>query len=82
VTPPRIPPLPAEDAAPELRPVFDGFVKERGKVPNMFRTMALLPQHTATVAAHFRTVMGQGTVPGLLKELLWVRISHRNGCRY
>jgi AhpD family alkylhydroperoxidase len=27
-------------------------------------------------------VMNEGTVPPLLKELLWVRISHLNRCRY
>jgi AhpD family alkylhydroperoxidase len=26
--------------------------------------------------------MGEGTVPPGLKELLWVRISHLNRCRY
>jgi AhpD family alkylhydroperoxidase len=26
--------------------------------------------------------MNEGTVPQLLKELLWVRISHHNRCRY
>jgi hypothetical protein len=32
--------------------------------------------------AHFRTVMNDGTVPVLLKELLSVRVSHHNHCRY
>jgi len=27
-------------------------------------------------------VMNEGSVPPLLKELLWVRISHLNACRY
>lgn len=48
----------------------------------MFRTLAVRPRHLQTAIAHFRTVMNEGTVPALLKELLWVRISHHNGCRY
>jgi AhpD family alkylhydroperoxidase len=57
-------------------------MKERGNIPNMFRTVAIRPKHLQTMIAHFRTVMNEGTVPPLLKELLWVRISHLNQCRY
>src|SRR5438094_636030 len=79
---PRIKPL-APDAAPaEVRPIFETYLQERGNIPNMFRTVALRPNHLRTVIAHFRTVMNEGTVPPLLKELLWVRISHLNRCRY
>ena len=79
---PRIPPLPPQQAAPEVRPIFETYLRERGNVPNMFRTVALRPSHLRTMIAHFRTVMNEGTVPRLLKELLWVRISHLNQCRY
>jgi hypothetical protein len=82
MTKPRIAPLTPDQAAPEVRPIFETYLKERGNVPNMFRTVALRPSHLRTMIAHFRTVMNEGTVPPLLKELLWVRISHRNGCRY
>ncbi|HUK21310.1 MAG TPA: hypothetical protein VLV45_07110 [Gemmatimonadales bacterium] len=79
---PRIPPL-APDAAPEdVRPIFETYLRERGNVPNMFRTVAIRPLHLQTMIAHFRTVMNEGTVPALLKELLWVRLSHVNHCRY
>jgi hypothetical protein len=79
---PRIKPLAPAEAAPEVRPILDTYLKERGNIPNMFRTVALRPGHLRTMIAHFRTVMGEGTVPPLLKELLWVRISHLNRCRY
>lgn len=82
MTEPRIPPLAPDQAAPEVRPLFDTYLKERGNVPNMFRTVALRPDHLRTLVAHFRTVMSVGTVSPLLKELLWVRISHLNRCRY
>jgi hypothetical protein len=82
MTTPRISPLTPEQAAPDVRPIFDTYLRERGNIPNMFRTVALRPAHLRTMIAHFRTVMNEGTVPPLLKELLWVRISHLNRCRY
>jgi len=79
---PRIQPPVPDEAAPEVRPIFATYLKERGNIPNMFRTVALRPNHLRTLVAHFRTVMSEGTVPPLLKELLWVRIAHLNRCRY
>src|SRR5437870_5599638 len=63
-------------------PIFETYLRERGNIPNMFRTVALRPEHLRSLIAHFRTVMNEGTVLTVLKELLWVRISHLNGCRY
>ncbi len=82
MTGPRLKPLTPDDASPEIRPIFDAYLKERGNVPNMFRTVAVRPKHLQTMIAHFRAVMNEGTVPALLKELLWVRVSHLNQCRY
>lgn len=82
MTTPRIRPLAPEEAASEVRTIFETYLRERGNVPNMFRTVALRPAHLRTMIAHFRTVMNEGTVPAGLKELLWVRISHLNQCRY
>ena len=78
----RITPLAPDQAPPEVAPIFETYRKERGNIPNMFRTVALRPNHLRTMIAHFRTVMNEGTVPRLLKELLWVLISNLNGCRY
>ncbi len=79
---PRLRPLDPADATPEVRDVFEVYLRERGNVPNMFRTAARRPAHLLTMLAHFRTVMNEGTVPRLLKELLAVRVSHLNACRY
>lgn len=79
---PRIAPLTPAQAVPDVRPIFETYLRERGNIPNMFRTVALRPAYLRTMIAHFRTVMNEGTVPPLLKELLWVRISHLNHCRY
>ena len=42
--------------------IYDAYIKERGSVPNMFRTVAHRPEYLRTMIAHFRTVMNTGTV--------------------
>jgi len=79
---PRIEPIDPAGSGEDVRPTFDAFVAERGKVPNLFRMAAHNPAIMRTLADHLRVVMGQGTVPVLLKELLSVRVSHINLCDY
>jgi hypothetical protein len=79
---PRIPPLGPDEVGGAARQIFEAYLKERGNIPNMFRTVAYRTEHLVTLIAHFRTVMNEGTVPPLLKELLSVRVSHLNHCRY
>jgi alkylhydroperoxidase family enzyme len=62
--------------------VFEDFLRERGNIPNMFRTVAHRPEIMRTMVAHFRAVMNTGTVPRKLKELVIVRTSQINGCEY
>jgi alkylhydroperoxidase family enzyme len=79
---PRLETVDPASSSPELRPTFDAFVAERGKVPNLFRIAAHNPPIMRTLADHLRVVMGEGTVPVLLKELLSVRVSRINLCDY
>jgi alkylhydroperoxidase family enzyme len=62
--------------------IFEDFLRERGNIPNMFRTVAHRPEIMRTMVAHFRAVMNTGTVPRKLKELVIVRTSQINGCEY
>lgn len=78
----RLPRIDAESAPDEVRPTFDAFVAERGKVPNLFRVAAHMPEMAARLAALNKVVMGAGEVPVLLKELLSTRVSHINLCDY
>ena len=66
----------------EVGAIFDHFMKVRGNIPNMFRTVAHRPEYLRTLIAHFRTVMNTGTIPIKLKELLVVRVSQMNRCEY
>jgi len=79
---PRLRPLDPDEVSGAVRAVFETYLKERGNIPNMFRTVARRPEHLLTMLAHFRTVMSEGTVPPLLKELLSVRVSYHNQCHY
>ena len=79
---PRIPRIDASDAPEAVRPTFDAYIRERGKVPNLFRVAAHAPEITTRLAALQSAVMGQGEVPILLKELLSTRVSHINLCDY
>jgi len=66
----------------ESQALFDDFLRERGNIPNMFRTVAHRPEIMRTMVAHFRAVMNTGTVPKKLKELVIVRTSQLNRCQY
>jgi alkylhydroperoxidase family enzyme len=78
----RLPRVEPGDAAEELRASFDRFMRERGRVPNLFRVAAHRPAIGASLAEHMRAVMGPGTVDVRLKELISIRVSHINRCEY
>ena len=78
----RITRLSTGQAPPAIQDLFRSFLEERGNIPNMFRTVAHRPDLLTTMLAHFRAVMGAGTVPVALKEMLAVRVSRLNECDY
>lgn len=80
---PRMAPLDRAQVTDEAAgKVFDAFVAQRGAMPNMFATLARLPQHLVSTFEHFKTVMNEGTLPLRLKELVGVRVSVVNSCDY
>jgi alkylhydroperoxidase family enzyme len=79
---PRLSRLSPEQVDAQTREVFEAFLKERGNIPNMFRTVAHRPEIMKTLTAHFRAVMNTGTVEKKLKEMVAVRVSHLNLCDY
>jgi alkylhydroperoxidase family enzyme len=78
----RIPRLDEHQVDPETKAIYDVYLKERGNIPNMFRTAAHRPEIFRTMIAHFRAVMNTGTLPAKLKELVIVRTSQINRCEY
>ena len=79
----RIERLTPDEVGDGARATLDAIGKERGGViPNLFRVAAHRPEIVQTLYAHMKAVMGKGTVPQLLKELISVRASQINGCVY
>ncbi len=64
------------------RDTFERKIAERGNIPNMYRVFAHRPWILSTMDAHFAAVMGSGTVPLKLKELLALQTSLSNACEY
>jgi uncharacterized peroxidase-related enzyme len=62
--------------------IYDRYVRQRGNVPNMFRTVAHRPEILQTMIAHMEAVLNTGTLPTSLKELVIVRTSQMNRCEY
>ena len=78
----RIQTIAYEQADAKAQEIFDHYKKERGNVPNMFRTVAYRPEILRTMIAHFRAIMETGTAGAKLKELVIVRTSQLNHCEY
>ena len=79
---PRISRLSRSEVAPELRDVYDQFLRDRGNVPYFFRTLAHRPEIFRTATAHMHAVLQTGTLPTRLKELAVVRTSQLNCTAY
>ena len=79
---PRISRLSRNEVTPETGEVYDRYMRQRGNVPNMFRTVAHRPEIFQTMIAHFEAILNTGTLPLKLKELAIVRTSQLNHCEY
>lgn len=69
-------------ASGSAREAFERKIAERGNIPNMYRVFGHRPWLLSTMDAHFAAVMGSGTVPVKLKELLALQTSLENECVY
>ena len=79
---PRISRLTRNEVTPETGEIYDRYMRQRGNVPNMFRTVAHRPEIFQTMIAHFEAILNTGTLPLKLKELAIVRTSQLNHCEY
>jgi uncharacterized peroxidase-related enzyme len=79
---PRISRLQRHDVLPGAVNIYDRYLRDRGNVPNMFRTMAHRPEIFETIIAHMEAVLNTGTLPKALKELVIVRTSQLNRTPY
>ena len=79
---PRISRLQRDETSDSNQQIFDKYLRDRGNVPNMFRTMAHRPEIFQTIIAHMEAVLNTGTLPKALKELVIVRTSQVNQTPY
>lgn len=78
----RISRLGRRDVSEGVGEIYDRYVRQRGNLPNMFRTVAHRPEILQTMIAHMEAVLNTGTLPTALKELVIVRTSQMNNCEY
>lgn len=79
---PRLSRLNRDEVSPASGAIYDRYLRDRGNVPNMFRTMAHRPEIFQTIIAHMEAVLNTGTLPKALKELVIVRTSQINRTPY
>lgn len=79
---PRITRLTRNEVSGAAVEIYDRYLKDRGNVPNMFRTLAHRPEIFETIIAHMEAVLNTGTLPKALKELVIVRTSQINQTPY
>lgn len=66
--------LERDQVTPEVGALYDALLKQRGVVPNMFKTAANIPALALGIAAFLKPIMGDGALPGWYKELIAVRV--------
>ena len=79
---PRISRLQRKDVSGASLEIFDRVLRDRGNVPNMFRTLGHRPEIFETIIAHMDAVLKTGTLSTALKELVIVRTSQLNRTPY
>ena len=73
-----------EDAAPDVRAVFDDIKRTRGvpDVNNFWKALAVHPPTLRRVWEDLKEVMAPGALDQLTKEMLYLAVSATNGCGY
>jgi uncharacterized peroxidase-related enzyme len=70
-----------QEAAEKIRPVFEGFEKKLGAVPNVFRAMAHNPEMLEAFLG-LNSTLPRTKLSGKLRELAYIKTSELNGCDY
>lgn len=78
----RLPYTDINNASADVLRIYDEFMKVRGNVPNMFRTLAHAPSLMTATYDYFKRVMAGGKVSVKLKEMIAVRVSQIHLCGY
>jgi uncharacterized peroxidase-related enzyme len=79
---PRIPLLEREQVSLEIATIYDALLKQRGVVPNMFKTLAHTPALALGIAGFLKSLLSDSALPGWYKELVATRLSVLNDSDY
>jgi uncharacterized peroxidase-related enzyme len=78
----RIRMLERDEVVPELAPLYDKLLADRGMVPNMFKTVANVPELALGFAAFLKPLMETRALECWYKELVAARVAYLNDCEY
>jgi AhpD family alkylhydroperoxidase len=79
-----VPPIEYDVASPEVRAVYDDIMATR-KVPsvnNFWKVLAHDPENLKRVWQQVKSVMSDGALDPLVKEMLYIAVSVTNNCEY
>ena len=79
---PRIPLLERDQVSPEIATIYDALLKQRGVVPNMFKTLAHAPALAQGIAGFLKPLLSDSALPGWYKELVATRLSVLHNSQY
>jgi len=78
----RIPLLERDQVCLEIATIYDALRKQRGVVPNMFKTLAHTPALAQGIAGFLKSLLGDSALPGWYKELVATRLSVLHNSQY
>src|SRR6266436_2731920 len=78
----RIPLLERDQVCLEIATIYDALLKQRGVVPNMFKTLAHTPALAQGIAGFLKSLLGDSALPGWYKELVATRLSLLHNSQY
>ncbi len=69
---------------PRVRAVFEDIkaTKKISRVPNIWRALAVHPEHLELCWTRLKAIMAPGKVDALTKEIIALAVSATNGCNY
>jgi alkylhydroperoxidase family enzyme len=75
-------PLAKEQAAGEVKEIYDKLTHVFGRMPNFFGLMARVPGALQHFLPLYSAVIDKGSVEPKYKELAYLKTSQINGCDY
>jgi uncharacterized peroxidase-related enzyme len=78
----RVPLLERDQVRPDVAALYDKLHADRGVVPNMFKSLANVPDLVLGIAAFLKPLMADSALAGWYKELIATRVAALNDCEY